>query len=561
MPLTGKYLKYKPEITFEIFEKIYNKLNEEKWYCKNSIKTEYSWFPKYGYITHEEQQEQRNFATHTCIYGLEETTVQEILGYDPFVKEEFILPKNWRLKITKENSEIINNWRNNVKEISNTCPAAFIGENGLGTSDGWGIEITFDQFKQYILKEAIETPKEVIPEYVECIDSFSQFTKGKIYNWPEPKNNDNYTRTDINSIKIWENRFKPSTKEAFEAQNKPKDIIECEECNGTGEVMVGKLYPNGHTEVNEECPVCGGEGIIDKPKQPLKQAVHCKTQEEWDFVTEKLNYNWIHTKFKINRDCISLSAAQNSSEIYWKSKDYQILSFQEWCNLNGYKMENEVKFEVGKWYQYNPDVYLKFERIVTEKFRCSERIVDGIHSIVNSLYNTQSIMPISIEEIQQYLSADHVDKITSVIQQTRDMQSEFKVGDWIVANSTGWNDTAHKQFKTVYKQNELMQIKSFSKMSNGQDFNVAITHSGNVIYIDKYKEKFRHATPEEINNHLISIGQILSYSVRDRSTDDLSNYGLPTEPPSYMYEMKQLEKHNSKPISAEVEFNYLPEPK
>ena len=61
-----------------------------------------------------------------------------------------------------------------------------------------------------------------------------------------------------------------------------------------------------------------------------------------------------------------------------------------------------------------------------------------------------------------------------------------------------------------------------------------------------YGKDVRHATPEEINNHLISIGQIPDYPIRDRSTDDLSNYGLPTEPPSYMYEMK-LEHSVSNP--------------
>ena len=30
------------------------------------------------------------------------------------------------------------------------------------------------------------------------------------------------------------------------------------------------------------------EPTKEEDKQPLKQAVHCKTQEEWDFVTEKL---------------------------------------------------------------------------------------------------------------------------------------------------------------------------------------------------------------------------------------------------------------------------------
>ena len=33
---------------------------------------------------------------------------------------------------------------------------------------------------------------------------------------------------------------------------------------------------------------------------------------------------------------ISLNANEYSSENYWKKNGYQILSFQEWCDLNGY---------------------------------------------------------------------------------------------------------------------------------------------------------------------------------------------------------------------------------
>ena len=53
-------------------------------------------------------------------------------------------------------------------------------------------------------------------------------------------------------------------------------------------------------------------------------------------------------------------------------------------------------------------------------------------------------------------------------------------------------------------------------------------------------KKVRHATQKEINNHLSFTEQnmgIPSYPIRDKSTDDLSNYGLPTEPPSYMPEL------------------------
>lgn len=43
-------------------------------------------------------------------------------------------------------------------------------------------------------------------------------------------------------------------------------MIECEECSGTGTVMTFSLYPNGHTEILEECPECGGEGEIEDEK-------------------------------------------------------------------------------------------------------------------------------------------------------------------------------------------------------------------------------------------------------------------------------------------------------
>jgi len=59
---------------------------------------------------------------------------------------------------------------------------------------------------------------------------------------------------------------------------------------------------------------------------------------------------------------------------------------------------------------------------------------------------------------------------------------------------------------------------------------------------------FAHATPEEINKHLASICpdmRISSYPVRDRSTDDLSNFGLPTKPPSYMFEKELMHKEFS----------------
>lgn len=38
----------------------------------------------------------------------------------------------------------------------------------------------------------------------------------------------------------------------------------CEACKGEGVQMVAKMYPSGHTEVNETCEECDGEGQIER---------------------------------------------------------------------------------------------------------------------------------------------------------------------------------------------------------------------------------------------------------------------------------------------------------
>lgn len=357
MPLRGKYLKYSPEITLEIFTLIYDKLIENEWTSINVMSLYNQFTGNWNYIVDHGRGKQ--FYSSVTNRELTETTVQEILGYDPFVKNE------------------------------------------------------------------------IIPEYVECIETATCNTKvGEIFKCRQIGNSfeweyNNKTIKDYSSWDGWsvpwsdklpQKHFKPSTKEAFDAQNKLiEDTIECEECNGTGEVMIAKLYPNGHTEVNEECPICGGEGIIDKPKQSLKQAVHCTTQEEWDFVTKKLGYKWSEysewSAYK-NNTCINLKELGfGTAGVAYKG--YQILSFQEWCDLNGYKMEKEVKFEVGDWV--------------------------------------------------------------------------------IVLESDSFYDNSEKCPRKIHSINDKSSLKYSLFFRDGH------TNSYN---------KIRHATPEEINNHLISIGQI-----------------------------------------------------
>ena len=176
---------------------------------------------------------------------------------------------------------------------------------------------------------------------------------------------------------------------------------------------------------------------ISKVKQPLKQAVHCTTQEQWDFVLSKLPTSCLLSKqsnkfVEYNTDykhengiAVDVEARAYCGIGWYKSEGYQILSFQEWCDLNGYKMEKEVEFEVGKWYSFNWDWHSKTNATVIAKIKSIGNTEINI-SWRSYLWNKNDynyhdsytfvdisdIKELSIEEIQQFLPEGHPDKIS-----------------------------------------------------------------------------------------------------------------------------------------------------
>ena len=155
MTIKNRYLKYFPEITLEIFTLVWNKL------------IEYRFKQKYGYNLNNEFECFKNnhnyliieddfFNTYlkSCIFDNVEITVQEILGYDPFVKEEFILPEKWVIKVTTDNLPELKKCDKLNKTVG--YPYSINGYYG-STTHGDAVvpkdytEITFEQFKKYVL--------------------------------------------------------------------------------------------------------------------------------------------------------------------------------------------------------------------------------------------------------------------------------------------------------------------------------------------------------------------------------------------------------------------------
>lgn len=118
-----------------------------------------------------------------------------------FLKEEFVLPEKWCIKITEENHEILRHYFKNAFTFKNLYAISVIDFNYFNAhssmfidlktykwSDGLGIlpEITFEQFKKYVLKE--ETMEKKIigyklikPEYKDAAEKIVGINNWEVF--------------------------------------------------------------------------------------------------------------------------------------------------------------------------------------------------------------------------------------------------------------------------------------------------------------------------------------------------------------------------------------------
>lgn len=255
MDFRNKYLKYKPEITFDIFQDVWNKLISFGYRPLNDstcIKR-YNEFKMGCCFLKTTRDHPMEFS---CYYGVvdfySETTVQEILGYDPFVKDDdFVLPERWCCKITEESIDVFNNWRISIsksylqKNIDKKY--LYITNDGSCNCTTLGDEISFDQFKKHVLKQDVEENIKI--NYYKCIKSdFPELVLGKLYPSHDGKlvkiPHGEYTSYfNVNDGSL----FELSNKSAFDAQNQPKQPIKQYEFKSTEDKYMEVLRKNART--------------------------------------------------------------------------------------------------------------------------------------------------------------------------------------------------------------------------------------------------------------------------------------------------------------------------
>jgi hypothetical protein len=130
-------------------------------------------------------------------------------------------------------------------------------------------------------------------------------------------------------------------------------------CTGGSYTLPELIRPATPEEV--EAYNQGIRNVCDIKSNDYKEAVHCTTQEEWDFVADKLKrdicYNTKWSTYE-NKSCVSIDYL-----IFGKIDNftgYKILTFQEWCDKYGHvKSPNSEYFlkEVNKRYPIGTKYY------------------------------------------------------------------------------------------------------------------------------------------------------------------------------------------------------------
>lgn len=92
-------------------------------------------------------------------------TAQEIIEH--FEKKEFVLPKLWHVVVTEENVDVLSKWRFGEEYPKHKLNIGYIvgfsswqnskQHNPSDSRGSFGSEITFDQFKKYVLKETTQS--------------------------------------------------------------------------------------------------------------------------------------------------------------------------------------------------------------------------------------------------------------------------------------------------------------------------------------------------------------------------------------------------------------------
>ncbi len=207
-----------------------------------------------------------------------------------------------------------------------------------------------------------------------------------------------------------------------------------------------------------------------------KYAIHCKTQEEWDFITKILGYKWKTGNWNRFR-----------TETYISSIEpiYQVTSDEYWSNAKFIEASEFIQpqSEVGKWYKWKFGygyTLAKFQKITSEGlWNCSEWISkegehfrNGSHNMGFVEDNTRILC--SKEDLIKYLPKHHPDypkdELDSLLEEAR---QKFPIGSTVQSLVTYIEEQIIDSFKPINLEQTIQEI-----WFKGGEYNILVYKKG-----------------------------------------------------------------------------------
>lgn len=423
------------------------------------------------------------------ISDIKELTLEEIQQYLPDnhpdkIAKEFTLPKKWYIQATGENQKVVGAWlmkndyQPNITDLDKGGYTDWYFKYPRG-SDCSGsqkkpsedyIEITFEQFKRYVLKESkLLTVYDLVEgEIYYCENTY--LTGGR-HGYVFLKNGDNGIKhLVIEGLKFLKKGW------SFWAD---KDTINLRATTPEEKHWLLTSIKQDKFIPKEDLSKYDSEGnLITKNDVKQKQVVHCTNEEQWDFVQKKhdptSNWPW-HNSYDKEGYCKRLDVKGHSEHLdyYKKDPEYKILSFQEWLDLNGYTFTGKIanKFNVGDY----------VISLITTPYGRDEGdllLITGENSYTIITTNREELFNgvITSNEIAESLRLATLEEIKKVMKpKAKEMQSSdlknpvFNIGDKVrvIADSLReFNDSWTDGNNTGYKKGYVGIITDIGGTSN-----------------------------------------------------------------------------------------------
>lgn len=230
-------------------------------------------------------------------------------------------------------------------------------------------------------------------------------------------------------------------------------------------------------EIQQYLPEGHVDKLVKEKKNVKSTYVNVRTQEQWDFVTKKLGYNWGTGRWDVYKQDSTI----NLHDQYYGNycNDIKCCTFEQWLEDTGYTYpENKFnyKFKVGDKVKVIRSSYGCAPKEVNKEVEITERgdyIGDPGYKVSPAIGNTAD------RQFGGFIGEKSFKLVTS-------KEETYEVGDWVIANGN------ISKYDNLIGQIELINGNVYS------DFNCKIDFRPSGRSDRIWSNIIRKATPEEI---------------------------------------------------------------